>query len=66
MSISVSAESVTSYDLEYVAMNDWIVAAIGKAKNAPTNPPTAPPAIAAPNATPALSSMVFALMRGLR
>ncbi len=47
-------------------MKAWIVAAIGSAKKAPTNPPTAPPAIAAPKATPGVSSIVFALMRGLR
>jgi hypothetical protein len=42
-----------------------MIAAMGRAKNAPMKPPTAPPAIAAANATPALSSMAFWLIRGL-
>jgi hypothetical protein len=43
-----------------------MTAAMGRAKKAPMNPPTAPPAIAAAKATPALSSIVFWLSRGLR
>jgi hypothetical protein len=45
--------------------NAWTTAAVGSAKNARMKLPTAPPAIAAPKATPALSSMVLWLIRGL-
>jgi hypothetical protein len=42
-----------------------INAATGSATNAPMGPAMAPPASAAPNATPPLSDIVSALIRGL-
>jgi hypothetical protein len=41
-----------------------MTAAMGRAKKAPMNPPAAPPAMAAANATPAFSSMVFGSAAG--